>query len=197
MAEPIEARDMEPPVEAPATVEWGGTWPVQRVPLKAYRTEARVTVVAPMPGLEPEDLGIDVSEGMVRIHGRLRGELKGEAGKEILVDEWNPGPYEAELPLPVAVDAPAANITFKNGVLVAVLPITGESRDAHLSVAATGPAEGKRVGFRGHPNDPATTPEKRAEERAEAKMDRELGETFPASDPLAATSPLTSTGAPE
>jgi HSP20 family molecular chaperone IbpA len=35
---------------------------VQVVPLKVYRAEDRLTVAAPMAGMEPEDIVVDVTE---------------------------------------------------------------------------------------------------------------------------------------
>lgn len=36
---------------------------LQEIPVKVYRTDERLMVVAPMPGLEPENIMIEVTEG--------------------------------------------------------------------------------------------------------------------------------------
>jgi HSP20 family protein len=36
--------------------------PLQNLPVKVYRTHDHLTVAAPMPGLEPEDILVEVTE---------------------------------------------------------------------------------------------------------------------------------------
>lgn len=123
---------------------------MQEVPAKVYRSDGRVVVAVPMPGLEPEDIAVEVQEGpRVILHGDLRGTLKDE--KEVLVDEWNPGPYHREVPLPAPVDGERANVTYNNGVLVVNLPLAQKTRPASIALEARSPTQGERVGHRGHP----------------------------------------------
>src|SRR5574338_86681 len=76
----------------------------QQIPLKVYRTDERLMVAAPMAGLEPENISVEVtSDGHLVLHGDQRSRLK--EIKELLVDEWSIGVYHRELTLPVAVDA--------------------------------------------------------------------------------------------
>lgn len=95
-----------------------------RVPVNVYRTEDRLMVAVAMPGLQPEDITIEVGPGgAMRLRGALRGRLKD--WKEVLVEEWQAGGYSRELDLPAAVDASAGHATYENGVMVVVLPIAG------------------------------------------------------------------------
>lgn len=92
------------------------------IPVNVYRTEERLMVAALMPGLQPDDITIDVShQGHMRIHGELRGQLKD--WKDVLVEEWQAGGCSRELDLPAAVDASRGHATYENGVMVVVLPI--------------------------------------------------------------------------
>jgi HSP20 family protein len=117
---------------------------LQQVPVKLYRTEDVVTVAAPMPGLEAENIAVDVTgDGRLVLRGQLRGALKDV--KEILIDEWSVGPYHREVPLPCPVDGPGATITYGNGVLVVALPAATATRAAQLSLAPTAPTRGQRV----------------------------------------------------
>jgi HSP20 family protein len=130
----------------------------QRAPVKAYRTENRLTVAAPMPGLQPEDISAEVTgDGRLILRGELRGILKDI--KELLISEWSVGGYYRELKLPVAVDGELANVTYDNGVLVVVLPISQEIRAAHLTLEKVGRARGERVGSKGQDIEPTTTTE--------------------------------------
>ena len=126
----------------------------RQLPLKLYRTADRITAAAPLPGLEPEDILVEVTaDGQLAIHGLLRGMLKGE--KDVLLDEWNPGPYHRQVALPAPVDGPAANVTYGNGVLVVALPVAQTLRPATLALASIGPDRGERAGNAGRPPHPA------------------------------------------
>ena len=94
----------------------------QHIPVKVYRTDGRLMVAAPMAGLEPENIAVEVTaDGRLILHGDLRGMLK--EVKDLLLDEWSVGVYHRELALPVAVDAECANVTYGNGVLTVTLPL--------------------------------------------------------------------------
>jgi len=117
---------------------------LQQVPVKLYRTDDLVTVAAPMPGLEAENIAVDVmGDGRLVLRGQLRGALKDV--KELLVDEWSVGPYYREVELPCPVDGEAATVTYGNGVLVVALPVAAENRPAQLSLEPTAPTRGRRV----------------------------------------------------
>lgn len=130
----------------------------QVVPVKVYESADRLTVAAPMAGLEPENICVEVTPGnQLVLYGSSRGALKGE--NFVHADEWNPGPYCRELTLPLPVDGRLANLTYGNGVLVVVLPIAEEVRPAHLGLGNVGPDHGERVGNAGHPVHPLSNTE--------------------------------------
>jgi HSP20 family protein len=115
---------------------------VQQIPLKVYRSPDRLTVAAPMPGLGPEDITIEITlEGYLVLNGKLRGALRGD--KELLVDEWSVGPYRRSFALPTSVDGPGATVTYGNGVLVVAMPLAETTRAAVLTLDRVGPARGE------------------------------------------------------
>jgi HSP20 family protein len=139
------------------------------VPVKMYQADERLTVAAPMPGLEPQDIEVEVtSEGRLILDGRLRGFLKGV--KKLLLDEWTVGGYHRELALPQPVDGSLATVTYGNGVLVVTLPLGQQTRPAKLTLETVAPNTGQRVGSAGHPPHPVST-----SEHAKA-IGRELGQ---------------------
>ena len=122
----------------------------QQIPVKVYRTDQRLMVAAPMAGLEPEDIVVEITaDGRLMLHGDLRGGLK--EVKELLLDEWSVGVYHRELALPVAVDAVCANVTYGNGVLTVTLPVSEQTRPARLVLRREAPTRGKRKGNVGRP----------------------------------------------
>src|SRR5207237_928066 len=69
---------------------------IQQIPVKVYRTSDRLMVAAPMPGLQPEDILVEVTpDGLLVIQAVVRALLKDV--KELLLDEWSVGCYYREL----------------------------------------------------------------------------------------------------
>jgi HSP20 family protein len=154
---------------------------MQEVPIKLYRTPDRLTVAAPMPGLLPEDITIEVTaDNHLVLHGALRGvpvdlqvfrrlEPNGrsrrkrpkvvEEQREMLVDEWTVGSYQREIELPMAVDGTLATATYGNGVLVVALPLAKRTVPARVNLERVGIGRGERVGSAGHPVEPRATEE--------------------------------------
>jgi len=122
----------------------------QQVPVKVYRTQDRLMIAAPLPGLEPENIQVEVTtDGYLIIRGELRGALKDV--KELLIDEWSIGGYYRKLQLPTAVNAENANLSYGNGVLTIAFPISGQVQPATLMLTRVAPGHGQRWGNAGHP----------------------------------------------
>jgi HSP20 family protein len=122
----------------------------QHVPVKVYRTNERLMIAAPMPGLEPEDIVVEVTaDGFLILHGNVRAMLK--EVKELLLDEWSAGIYHRELALATMVNAECANVTYGNGVLMVTLPISEQTLPARLVLERVTPTHGERKGNAGHP----------------------------------------------
>lgn len=121
---------------------------IQHIPIKMYRSPERLVIAAPMPGSEPEDILVKVTENSVVMQGDIRGLLKDV--KELLTDEWSVGSYYREVPLPNPVDGEHTNVTYGNGVLVVNLPISEKTVTATLVLEKTGAARGERVGSAKH-----------------------------------------------
>lgn len=122
----------------------------QHIPVKMYRTTERIMIAAPMSGMEPIDIVVEVTlEGRLILHGDMRGLLK--EVKELLVDEWSVGIYHRELDLPEAVDAERANVTYGNGVLLVTLPVSARTVAARVTLERITPTHGEHKGNAGHP----------------------------------------------
>ena len=121
---------------------------IQSVPIKMYRTPERLTIAAPMPGIQPEDLRIKITENALILQGEIRGMLKDI--KEVLIDEWEAGGYYREVKLPNTVDGAHANVTYGNGVVVVALPLSEMTVAADITVPKVGTDKGERVGHAGH-----------------------------------------------
>ncbi len=117
------------------------------VAVNVYTNRNKLVVVAPTPGLEPENIVVTVGERSVAIHGELRGEL--QEGKRYLIHEWHVGPYTRAIPLPFPVDGSRANVTYNNGILTVVLPEAPETVAHRIHLRRLGPTRGEHQGFAG------------------------------------------------
>jgi HSP20 family protein len=150
------------------------------VAVKLYRTPDRLTVAAPMLGLLPQDISVEVTaRGQLVLRGPVRGITADvqlfhrldtqtdaahpgepvEETRELLLDEWSVGPYHRTLDLPNPVNGTLATATYGNGVLVVTLPIAERTTAAQLSLDPIGIGRGERVGSIGHPIQPSSTAE--------------------------------------
>lgn len=118
------------------------------VPVNVFQNERELMVVAPMPGVAPEDISIDVTDDG---HLTLRAAQHGEGQERInyLTREWSYGPYERTIDLPCAVDAMRANLAFGNGVLSITFPKAGVTTAGRVLVRRTGHARGVAAGHAG------------------------------------------------
>lgn len=138
------------------------------VPVKVYQSDDRLMVAAPMPGLEPQDITLDVtSDNKLVIRGDARGAFKDQ--RLVHVDEWDAGPYRREVALPAPVDGESANVTYHNGVLVIALPLAKVTGSATLRLARVASDYGERVGHAGHPIQPRTNEEHEAQHRSRSE----------------------------
>ena len=118
------------------------------IPVNVFDNNRELMVVAPMPGVGPEDISIDVTDdGKLTLRSRMHGE--GQERIDYLTREWSYGPYERTIDLPYAVDALRANVSFGNGVVAVTLPRTDTATAARILVERTGQARGVTLGHRG------------------------------------------------
>jgi HSP20 family molecular chaperone IbpA len=116
---------------------------VVRAPVRLFHTDETVTIAAQMPGLSDDDITVTAGDDRrVTLEGRLCsapdhagcGALKGV--KDVVLDEWRPGPYRRDIELPLPVDASRGHVTYGNGVVVVALPVASAMTPARLTVGA-------------------------------------------------------------
>ena len=118
------------------------------IPVNLFDNDRELMVVAPMPGVAPEDISIDVTdEGRVTLRAKQHGE--GQERIDYLTREWSYGPYERTIELPMAVDAMRANVSYGNGVVTITFPKAEAISPARILVNRTGQARGVTLGHRG------------------------------------------------
>jgi len=110
----------------------------QTIPVNIFESEETLMIIAPMPGLQDEDLDITVRGNSLTVEGRERAGLKPDSGKRYLRHEWRYGPYRRMIELPYAVDAGSAEATLDNGVLTVRLQKAETERVRRIHVKGTG-----------------------------------------------------------
>ena len=118
------------------------------VPINLFENDRELMVVAPMPGVAPEDISVDVTDdGSLTVRAARHGE--GQERIRYLLREWSYGPYERTVELPTAVDARRANVSYGNGVLSITFPKAGATTAGRVLVQRTGHTRGMIAGHAG------------------------------------------------
>ena len=127
------------------------------VPVNLFENDRELMVVAPMPGVAPEDISIDVlDDGRLTLRSAQHGE--GQERIRFLTREWSYGPYERTIELPCAVDAMRANVSYGNGVLSITFPKARTTNSGRVLVQRTGHTRGIAAGHRGSRGGDADDP---------------------------------------
>lgn len=121
----------------------------KRVPVNIFEEDSRIMVTAPIPGMEPANIGIKVGNKRLHISTELRGPGQTRT-QQYLTQEWTTGPYKRSVNLPKPVDATRANASYDNGVLVVMLPIADAAVRGTIQLAKVGTAKGQVIGQTGH-----------------------------------------------
>lgn len=120
----------------------------QRIPVNVFETENDIVIAAPMPGVEADNIDIEVDGQYVTLRATLRGPK--QERRRYLVHEWTYGPYVARVQLPIEVDASAANASHGNGVLMLTLPKAARSRAVKVPLRQVTTSEARHEGHSGH-----------------------------------------------
>lgn len=118
------------------------------VPINLFENDRELMVVAPMPGVAPEDISVDVTDdGQLTVRSGQHGE--GQERIRYIRREWSYGPYVRTIELPVPVDARRANVSYGNGVLSVTFPKAGATTSGRVVVQRTGHTRGMIAGHAG------------------------------------------------
>jgi len=118
------------------------------IPVNLYENARELMVVAPMPGIAPEDISVEVTDdGGLTLRAAEHG--MGQERIEYVLREWSYGPYERRIELPFPVDATRANVSFGNGVLTITFPKVDALVPDSVRIDRTGHARGLTLGHPG------------------------------------------------
>ncbi len=103
-----------------------------RIPLNVKAEEDAFVITAWVPGLEADDLHIEVLEDTVV----LEGEFKAPEAEGLLLQEIPVGPFKRVITLPTPLEPGKAEAELTDGVLILRLPKADAVRPKEIKVVA-------------------------------------------------------------
>lgn len=101
--------------------------------VNVHETEKEIIVIADVPGIDPQDINIDVTEEQITVSGKIEEE-KEEKEKRCLYQERFYGEFSRSFSLPTRVDASKVRASFKHGTLSITLPKLSSSNMKKVKV---------------------------------------------------------------
>ncbi|GBD33945.1 Acid shock protein [bacterium HR34] len=101
---------------------------LKKVPrINMYEKDENLVVEAEMPGLKPEDINVEIKDGVLRIEGKVEEE-KEERGKDFYRKEISSTYQARTVMLPAEVKEDEIEAEYKNGILKVVMPKKEEKK---------------------------------------------------------------------
>lgn len=101
---------------------------LKKVPrINMYGKDGNLVVEAEMPGLKPEDINVEIKDGVLRIEGKVEEE-KEERVKDFYRKEISSTYQARTVMLPVEVKEDEIEAEYKNGILKVVMPKKEEKK---------------------------------------------------------------------
>ncbi len=128
-------------------------WPAERrvfgeLAIDLSETDENYLVQASIPGIEPNDLEISVTDNVLTIKGEYQEE-KDEEGKQWHIRERRSGSFSRSVRFPMTVKADSVMAEYQNGVLNLTVPKAEEVKPKRIAIKVGGNGqkviEGKKV----------------------------------------------------
>ena len=104
-------------------------------PVNVYRVGDELKVEALIPGASPEDVDINVHQGVLTIAARRHGWQPRE-GERAYLQEIFGGEFTRSFSLPFPVDVERVAADYANGVLTLTLPVAEAAKPKKIQIAA-------------------------------------------------------------
>jgi HSP20 family protein len=93
------------------------------------------TVKAEIPGVNKEDIQVDIDDDRVSLRAEVKKEKEEKKGEKVVYTERSYGMVSRSFTLPADVDAKAAKAEYKDGVLNLTLPKKGNGSAKRIAVS--------------------------------------------------------------
>jgi len=101
--------------------------------LNVYEEDEQLMVEAQLPGLKPEDLDINVEQGVLTISGQTVSEEE-RTERNYLVREHRAGRFSRSLRVPATYDTDACTAKFEHGVLRLSFPKSESAKPRRIQI---------------------------------------------------------------
>jgi HSP20 family protein len=135
------------------TSPWSGlpAWPMEElrtmgpwVPMDITENDRSIAIHAELPGLDPENVQVNVSGNELIISGE-KSEEKDEKSEEYCLCERRFGSFRRVIELPTTADLEKVSAEFTNGVLHVTVPKTEAARPRQIQIEAKPKKQGREV----------------------------------------------------
>jgi HSP20 family protein len=109
--------------------------------LDVSETEDEYLVKASVPGIDPDDLDISITNNMLTIQGEKKAEEERE-GEQYHIRERRYGRFTRTISLPSAVNEEAIEANYEDGVLTLHMPKSEEAKPRRIEIKG---GSGKKV----------------------------------------------------
>ncbi len=117
------------------------------IPVNLTEADDDLVLHAAMPGAEPENISITVTEDAITLRSTARG--RSARDKKTLIEEWRIGEYHRVVKLPHPIDSRHVNVTYNNGVLTVSMPKSERTTPREINVRKVKGARGQTRGHSG------------------------------------------------
>ncbi len=113
----------------------GRTWELleRSMPVDVYESDSEIIVSVSVPGVEPEHLDIQYTDGLLTIRATTEESSESEEGTWH-IRERKSGMSERSVPIPRSADIEQAEATLENGVLRVKFPVEEQSARRRIQI---------------------------------------------------------------
>ena len=108
------------------------------LPLDVHESDDSYTIRASLPGVQPEDIQVQIAGDTVTIRGDIKEEHEERQGQQAIMRERRVGTFMRTLTLPMSVDPERVEATDDNGVLTLQLPKAQQTKQRRIQVRKGG-----------------------------------------------------------
>ena len=100
-------------------------------------SDGSVVVKAELPGMESNDIDVDLTGNILTIKGEKKVEEEKKDGERVYCRERFYGTFQRSFRLPAGVEGDNVEANFKNGVLTVTVPKSEESKYKKIEIKST------------------------------------------------------------
>ena len=124
---------------------WGGRQESWLPAIDVFDTKDAVVLKAELPGMNPDEIHIEVEDNVLTVRGERRFEEKVDEDRYYRV-ERRFGSFQRSLALPQGMRPADINANYEDGILTITVPKVEEEKPKRIEIKATKPVETTKTG---------------------------------------------------